>query len=138
MGTELEESDTGLLRSEGRGKRRGFTTSELMSEFQAFSRQPFVEILSELVQGIPTLENIQSFANDHPDRWANCVNTMAKLSGYHEKLEIEGNVMLDVNRMGDAQLLAKLEELGEQIEGMGIRQGMTDVEFEDVEEGKNE
>jgi hypothetical protein len=60
---------------------------------------------------------------------------MANLSGYHDKLEIEGNIALDINKMGDAQLLAKLDELGEQIKSMGIRSGADEpICVSDVEE----
>lgn len=134
--TQPEQGRTRLLRSDGKGKKKGFLTDELFNEFQAFSRQPFVEILSELVQGIPTPENIREFAADHPDKWVNAIKTMANLAGYHDKLEIEGNIALDINKMGDAQLLAKLDELGMKIESMGIRTGITDLEHEDLENGK--
>jgi hypothetical protein len=127
-----DEPQQRLLRSEGHGKRRGFKTGELLDEFQRFSRGPFVEILSELVHGIPTPENLATFASEHPDKWVNAIKTMANLAGYHDKLEIEGNISLDINKMGDAQLLAKLDELGEQINSMGIRTGITTIE--DVEE----
>lgn len=112
-----------LLRSEGSDKRKGFNDLELMQEFQRFSRGPFVEILVELIQAIPTPENLRAFAAEHPDKWVTATKTMANLAGYHDKLEVEGNISLDINKMGDAQLMARLDELGEQIKGMGIRTG---------------
>jgi beta-phosphoglucomutase-like phosphatase (HAD superfamily) len=131
-----EPANTRLLREQPDGpqhaKRRGFNTDEVLAEFQAFSRQPFVEILAELVSGIPTPEAIKTFAEDHPDRWANCVKTMANLAGFHDKLEIEGNIALDINRMGDAQLMERLDELGETIKSMGIKQGISDASYEDI------
>lgn len=138
MTQELSDQRTKLLRSEGQGKRREFTTDELLSEFQAFSRQPFIEILSEFISGIPTPEAIRAFAEDHPDRWANAVKTMANLAGYHDKLELEGNIALDVNKLGDAQLMARLDELGEKIDSMGIRTGITEAEFVEVEANPQE
>ena len=136
--TKADEPDSQgrLLRGTGAGKERVFSVDELMSEFQAFSRAPFVEILAELVQGIPTPENIRIFAREHPDRWVNAIKTMANLAGYHDKLEIEGNIALDINKMGDAQLMAKLDELGEQIKSMGIRTGIQDAEFVEIEDEK--
>ena len=132
--TELPaEAPARLLRSRGPDKKREFTAAELLGEFQALSRLPFIEVLSELMEGIPTVENIRIFANAHPDRWANCIKTMANLAGYHDKLEVQGNLGLDVNKLGDAQLMAKLEELGAQIKSMGIRTGLQDAEFEELE-----
>jgi len=143
MTKELVESEgrTRLLREQPEGprhaKRRGFDTDELMSEFQAMSRQPFVEILSELIAGIPTPENIRAFAADHPDRWVNAIKGMANLAGYHDKLDISGSIALDVNKLGDAQLMERLEDLGKKIDGMGIRGGIvTDAEFEEISKKK--
>ena len=137
--TELPaEAPARLLRSRGHEKERAFTPEELLGEFQALSRLPFIEVLSELMKGIPTVDNIRIFANAHPDRWANCIKVMATLAGYHDKLEIQGNLALDVNKLGDAQLMAKLEELGAQIKSMGIRTGLQDAEFEELETGEGE
>ena len=38
--------------------------------------------------------------------------------------------------MGDAQLMAKLDELGKQIKSMGIRTGVQDAEFVEIEDEK--
>lgn len=140
---QSQQNEGQLLRvqppAEEHGKKRGFNTLELLGEFQAFSRQPFIEIMAELISGIPTPENIHAFANDHPDRWAQCIKTMANLSGYHDKLEIKGNVLEDMNKLGDAQLIARLKELGDKIDSMGIRTGLvSDAEYEDVPEAKKE
>ena len=134
-----EEHQGRLLRTTGKGKERAFEVGELLEEFQAFSRAPFVEILAELVQGIPTPENLKLFASEHPDRWVTAIKTMANLAGYHDKLEIEGNINLDINKMGDAQLMTRLDELSAQIKTMGIRTGLQDAEFVEVEgEGEKE
>jgi hypothetical protein len=58
---------------------------------------------------------------------------MANLAGYHDKLEIEGNINLDINKMGDAQLMMRLDELSAQIKSMGIRTGLQDAEFVELE-----
>jgi len=126
----LDPDETGSLRS------ARFNTDALLSEFQNYSRQPFVEVLSVLISAIPTPKAIQEFAEDHPDRWANAVRTMAALSGYHDKLEISGNIAVDIQTMGDAQLLAEIENISQKLDKLKksdplINQGVTDVEFEE-------
>lgn len=144
MTKELVEKEerTRLLRPQPdepqHAKKRGFNTNELLSEFQAFSRQPFVEILSELISGVPTPEAIRTFAEDHPDRWVNAVKGMANLAGFHDKLEIEGSLAKDISKLGDAQLIAKLDELGQKIDGMGIRTGLSEAEYVEVEQAKKD
>lgn len=113
-----------------------FTSKDLKQEFERYSRQPFVECLAEIIQCVPEREALQEFANQYPDRWANAVKTMASLSGYHDKLEIENNIYLDIQGMGDAELLSKLDFLDAQL----IKQEASDkakvIEYsEDSENG---
>lgn len=98
-------------------------TKLLMDEFTTYSRKPFIEILSHLAKCAPDEKELQIFANQYPDRWANAVSTFARLSGYHEKLEIKGNIFLQINNMGDAELMQHLEE---------INSKLIDLEAEDI------
>ena len=115
-----------LIRALDKSPRRKprFDSEELLAEFSAYSRQPYVEILAEMVQCIPTPDALQDFADAHPDRWANAVSTMGRLAGYHEKLEVYGNVNVDIRVMGDAQLMAKIKE---------VDQKLVDLSIEDVD-----
>ena len=87
------------------------TVEELTAEYRAFSRSPFIAILAHLTHCIPSDDALQTFANDHPDRWANAVKTFSHLAGYHDKLEIPGNVHLQIHLLGDAQLLGKIQDV---------------------------
>ena len=121
-----------LLRALDKNPRRKprFDNEELLAEFSAYSRQPYIEILAEMLQCIPTPDALQEFADAHPDRWASAVGTMSKLAGYHDKLEIHGNVNMDIRIMGDAQLMAKIKEVDQKL----VDLDMEDYKVEPVEQ----
>lgn len=87
------------------------TVEELQAEYKSFSRSPFIAILAHLTHCIPSDEALQRFADEHPDRWANAVKTFSHLAGYHDKLEITGNVAVQVQLLGDAQLLDAIQKV---------------------------
>jgi hypothetical protein len=101
-------------------KKPFFDPVAVKAEFQAMSRAPFTEVLTELMQCVPTPDKIQEFANSYPDRWANAIKSMASLSGFHEKMEVSGNINVEVHNMGDAELLVRLKKLNQQLDEMGI------------------
>lgn len=94
---------------------RKSTTAELIEEFKLYNRTPFMEILADLIQAAPTIEAIQKFAEEHPDRWAGAVKTLANLSGFHDKREIVGNINVTIGDLSDSQLQDRLAELNEKI-----------------------
>jgi len=120
--------------------KRMFSQSDLIEEFKAYSRLPFIEVLANMMNCMPTPESLERFANEYPDRWANAVNTMSRLAGYHDKLEITGNVMLEVQGMGDAELIAKLSELDDTLKRMeeGKMLEGKEVEYMDVSSSQEE
>ena len=123
-----------LLPYEGKRGRPRFHVEDLLREFASYNRGPFVEILAELMQCVPEPKQLQEFANKHPDRWANAIGTISRLSGYHDKLEIKGNIFLEVHSMGDAELMKSIEEVNKQIKKMGApsTKDAQDAEFEEV------
>lgn len=97
-----------------------FDTTELLAELGAYSRQPYIEILGEILQAVPTPEALQTFADAHPDRWANAIKSISNLAGFHDKLEIHGNVNLDIKTMGDAQLMERIKQVEGKLKEMGM------------------
>ena len=87
----------------------------LQDQFRAYSRSPFIEVLANLVNCEPEKSRLQEFANQYPDRWASAIKTMANLAGFHDKLEVSGNITIELAQMGDAQLLGRLEEVKEKL-----------------------
>lgn len=119
-----------------------FDPTELLAELSTFSRQPFIEVLAEILQCIPTPDALQIFADEHPDRWANAVNTMSKLAGYEQGMDVDGNVLRDLTKLGDAQLIQRLAEVEDKLKELGLDAKVVDgtvVEGgeQEVEDGNN-
>ena len=91
-------------------KRATLNKEELTQHLNAMSRGPFQQALVDIMGCQPTVEAIRQFADKSPDRWGQLVAIMAKLAGYHDKLEIEANLTMNINSMSDAQLMDTLAE----------------------------
>lgn len=85
--------------------------AKLRDQFRAYSREPFIDILARMTACEPTPASLQTFADNHPDRWATALVRLGQLAGYHERLEIKGNLVLEIHSMGDAQLLEEIEKV---------------------------
>ena len=78
---------------------------------RALNREPFTEVLARLMAAEPTQENVEAWANQHPDRWASAIKTMAQLSGFHEKIEVDQNFTFSIQQSSDVDLETRLKEL---------------------------
>ena len=92
-------------------RRAHLSVAEIVAETGRLSRIPFVKALNDLLVAQPSMANLISFADTYPDRWAQAVSIMAKLAGYHDKLELTGNLTVDIGRMSDSQLMAAMQEI---------------------------
>lgn len=119
-----------------------FSLADLKDQFGAMSRQPFVEILAHFMQCAPTNEAIEAFSNEYPDRWAKTLQTMARLSGYTDHLEITENIHLTIQHLGDADLIAKIADLDKQLAledgNLTNSEQVSDVEFEELNGSEEE
>lgn len=84
------------------------TRTQLREAIERNYRTPFKDVLAELMQCRPTPQALLMFAVEHPDKWANAVATMARLSGYNEEIDVN---LHTPDKLGDAQLLQRLSEL---------------------------
>ena len=83
----------------------------------------------------PDPDALQAFADQYPDRWANAIGTLARLSGYHDKLLVEGNINVDIQMMGDADLMKELKETNRRLKDLSLPLGpVQDVEIEEITE----
>ena len=98
---------------------------EIALAISKLSREPFQEVLTHLLEAAPDVEDVHAFAKRYPDRWAQAVAILARLGGYHDKLQIDATVSLDVARMSDAELLHRLGE---------IEEGLAALEADNVDE----
>ncbi len=82
----------------------------------AYSREPFQDALVRLVEAQPTREAIERFALQRPDRWTKMVGTLARLAGFHDKLEVDASITLDLSRLSDMELMERLVETEQKLE----------------------
>ncbi len=82
------------------------------------SRIPFKSILATLLKCEPTADEVKKFAAKWPDRYAQTVTQFAKLSGFPDRLEIQGSFSTDISQMSDMELLQKMAELEDKLKIM--------------------
>lgn len=88
------------------------TSDEIREHLENSSRGPFRELLARFLTCAPSDEAIAEQAEKHPDRWSQCLAIVSRLSGYTEKLEVEGNIVHDISKLSDLELtlLIKAEQ----------------------------
>ncbi len=106
---------------------------KLKDQFRAYSREPFIDILARLTACEPNEEALQQFANNHPDRWIAAMARLSQVAGYHERLEIKGNIVLELHSMGDAQLLEELEKVETKLLELEVDKEPIDAQLEDLD-----
>lgn len=79
----------------------------------ALARQPFKDLLTEMIGARPTPEAIRRFADKYPDRWAQAISILGGLAGY-ERGVVEVNVF-NIKGLSDADLMRRLAEVEEQL-----------------------
>ena len=82
---------------------------DIKSYVQRLSREPFQNILSDILGAQPTPERLMAFASENPDKWASMIKTFAGLAGYKEEIEINNNFIFKLQNMSDAELMQELE-----------------------------
>lgn len=91
---------------------------EIAAAITNLSRQPFRDVLSRLIEAEPDVGSVREFAKKYPDRWAQSLAIIGRLSGFNEKLEVETNIAVNVTQMSDSELLSQLAELDEKLKAL--------------------
>ncbi len=81
---------------------------QIREQLESLSRRPFRTVLARLLDCAPTDAAMVAQAEKNPDRWGQTVALLARLSGYNEKLEVEGSLTMRVQDLSDAELTAQL------------------------------
>ncbi len=78
----------------------------------AQSREPFRQVLEQFLQAAPDVDDIAEFARRYPDRWAQALIMIGKLSGFHERMEVshEHRHLVAIAEMSDMELMQQLRE----------------------------
>jgi hypothetical protein len=90
---------------------RRIDNDAVRAELDTLSRDPFRDVLGEILSNRPSPEALQNLAQRNPDRWGQLLAIVGRLSGFTEKLEVQANVTTSVNDMSDSELQLRLEEL---------------------------
>ena len=85
-----------------------------LQRLQNLDREAFRLDLAKWLLGAPSIEQIAAYAAKNPDRWAQGLAVMARLSGYTERPEeAPGSTSLfaSITKISDADLLARLTDI---------------------------
>ena len=77
--------------------------SSISAALHARSREPFTDVLTALIGARPDPKALKFFAVRYPHKWAQAVAIFARLAGYQEKMEVQGNLALDHPRVTDGR-----------------------------------
>jgi hypothetical protein len=92
---------------------------ELRASLEQFSRDPFADVLSSLLQARPSLERMLQWSGEDPLKWASAVKIFAILGGYTEKTEtLHLHDHRHIHKASDAQLLQMMQEMVKQDPGL--------------------
>ena len=100
----------------GQSRYPQLTGDEVRDHLENSSRRPFREVLARFLECAPSDEAIAAQAEAHPDRWSQSLAIVARLSGYTEKLEIEGSISHNINGLSDLELQLRIAELSSKME----------------------
>jgi len=92
----------------------------IRANLSAYSREPFIDVLTMFLNCAPDAKSIKTFAQQYPDRWANALRALGQLAGFREQIDIENNVFVAIHSMSDAQLMEHLTRLKPVIEGIAL------------------
>lgn len=104
-------------------------------ELEQLNRAPFRGILSALLDNAPSDEAISKQAERSPEKWAQTVSTIARLTGFTDTLRVDGSIHMRIDEMSDMELEASILSLMDMDHiDMGLRQkGLDVVEHEGLD-----
>src|SRR3990172_1631113 len=84
--------------------RPSFNASDIKAQLERYDRTPFLDLLTEMLRLFPDESSLAALAIKKPELYINSLISMARISGFTEKQEIQHNVTVNVNKMSDSQL----------------------------------
>ncbi len=86
---------------------------QIAAHIAAGSREPFRQVLERFLAAAPDVDDIAQFAKRYPDRYAQGLVMLGKLSGYHERMQVdhEHRHLLEIHEMSDMELMQRLYEV---------------------------
>ncbi len=86
---------------------------QIAAHVAVLSREPFRQVLEQFLAAAPPVDDIAEFARRYPDRWAQALIMIGKLSGFHERMQVdhEHRHLLEIHEMSDMELMQRLYEV---------------------------
>lgn len=81
-----------------------FNAADIKSQLERYDRTPFLDLLTEMLRLFPDAASLQALAMKKPELYINSLISMARISGFTEKQEVQHTVTVNVNKMSDSQL----------------------------------
>ena len=79
-------------------------------------RDAFHRILADFIACAPKIEDLLKWAAKNPDRWMYTMRLLGQMAGFSDKVELNGNLLAQIGRLPDAELMRRLAEKEKQIE----------------------
>lgn len=108
-----------------------------LQRLQNLDREAFRLDLAKWLLGAPSMEQIAAYAAKNPDRWAQGLAVMARLSGYTERPEeAPGSTSLfaSITKISDADLLARLTDIDAKLGALSSHRAPETIETAEFRE----
>lgn len=108
-----------------------------LQRLQNLDREAFRLDLAKWLLGAPSIEQIAAYAAKNPDRWAQGLAVMARLSGYTERPEeAPGSTSLfaSITKISDADLLARLTDIDAKLGALSSHRAPETIETAEFRE----
>ncbi len=95
------------------GHRVNLSGPEIAAALKAGSREPFRQILEVFLQAAPTSEEVAEVARRAPDRYVQALTMLGKMSGFHEKMQVDHShthKVMALMQLSDSQLMGRLQD----------------------------
>jgi len=86
---------------------------EVVIDLEALARgerDAFHRILADFMACAPKIEDLLKWAAKNPDRWMYTMRLLGQMAGFSDKVELNGNLMAQIGRLPDAELIRRLSE----------------------------
>ena len=96
--------------------RHSLSKTAVQKALKEMSREPFKDVLAELLGSRPTKKSLKEFADAHPDRWAQAVTLFARMGGFSDKTVVEYNFYHHILQAPDSELLILRDKLSRELD----------------------
>lgn len=90
-----------------------FDALDIRSQLERYDRGPFMDLLTEMLRLFPDEKSLKGLALRKPELYISSLISMARISGFTEKQEVNVNHTVNIHKMSDSQLEDHAKKLAE-------------------------